>query len=96
MSMTTSVVLVDDATQTRAAVSGSLAGYCGATRRSYATDLRIFAAWCDEAHLELFAVRRPHLELLGRWMEEYCKMRSTVARRCRPSPASIATASRKP
>jgi integrase/recombinase XerD len=81
MRMTTSVVVIDDATQTRAAVAGFLAGYCGATRRSYATDLRIFAAWCAEARLELFAVRRAHLELFGRWMEENGKMRSTVARR---------------
>jgi site-specific recombinase XerD len=81
MTMTTSVVLVDDATQTRAAVAGFLAGYCGATRRSYATDLRLFAAWCEEAKLELFSVRRAHLELFGRWMEENGRMRSTVARR---------------
>lgn len=64
--------------QTRA---GFLAGYGGATRRSYATDLRIFADWCSEANLELFAVRRAHLELFGRWMEETGRMRSTVARR---------------
>lgn len=81
MTMTTSVVLSDDATQTRSAIAGFLAGYCGATRRSYATDLRIFTAWCAEPNLELFAVRRPHLELFGRWMEENGKMRSTVARR---------------
>lgn len=81
MNMTTGVVLVDDATQTRAAVAGFLAGYCGATRRSYATDLRIFAAWCEEPRLKLFNVRRAHLELFGRWMEENGKMRSTVARR---------------
>ena len=63
------------------AVAGFLAGYCRATRRSYANDLRIFAGWCDEAELELFSVRRAHLELFGRWMEENGKMRSTVARR---------------
>ncbi len=38
MTMTTSVVLIDDATQTSAAVAGFLAGYCGGTRRSYTTD----------------------------------------------------------
>lgn len=41
MTMTTSVVLTDAATQTRVAIAGFLAGYCGATRRSCATDLRI-------------------------------------------------------
>ncbi len=81
MSITTSLVLVDETTQTRAAIAGFLAGYCGATRRSYATDLRIFAAWCAGANLELFAVRRAHLELFSRWMEENNRMRSTVARR---------------
>lgn len=81
MTMTTSVVLVDDATQTCAALAGFLAGYCGSTRRSYATDLRLFAVWCKEANLELLDVRRAHLELFGRWMEENGRMRSTVARR---------------
>ncbi len=37
--------------------------------------------WCDEANLDLFGVRRAHLELFGRWMEENGRMRSTVARR---------------
>ena len=32
-----------------AAVAGFLAGYCGATRTSYATDLRLFAEWCGES-----------------------------------------------
>jgi integrase/recombinase XerD len=63
------------------AIAGFLAGYCGATRRSYATDLRLFAAWCHEGRLTLFGVRRAHLELFGRWMEETGRMRSTVARR---------------
>jgi integrase/recombinase XerD len=62
-------------------VAGFLAGYCGSTRRSYATDLRLFASWCHEANLALFDVRRAHLELFGRWMEETGRMRSTVARR---------------
>ena len=84
MSMTTSVVLVDDATQTRAATAGFLSGYCDGTRRSYATDLPIFTAWCAEADLELFGARRAHLELFGRWMEENGRMRSTVARGPRP------------
>ena len=81
MNMTMTVVLTDDATQANAALAGFLAGYCGSTRRSYATDLRLFASWCKEARLELFAVRRAHLELFGRGMEENGRMRSTVARR---------------
>ena len=42
MTMTMTVVPTDDATQANAAVAGFLAGYCGSTRRSYATDLRLF------------------------------------------------------
>jgi site-specific recombinase XerD len=38
-------------------------------------------AWCREGNLTLFSVRRAHLELFGRWMEERGLMRSTVARR---------------
>ena len=44
------------------AVAGFLAGYRGQTRLSYATDLRLFADWCREAKLDLFGVRRAHLE----------------------------------
>ena len=34
-----------------------LAGYTGNTRRSYATDLRLFAMWCRDGSLSLFTVR---------------------------------------
>ncbi|MGH7573352.1 MAG: site-specific integrase [Gemmatimonadota bacterium] len=84
MSTTTAfaVVLVDDPLRTEAtAVAGFLAGYCGSTRTSYATDLRLFSVWCHEAKLPLFGVRRAHLELFGRWMEERGRMGSTVSRR---------------
>ncbi len=63
------------------AVGGFLAGYTGATRTSYTTDLRVFATWCRQADLGLLSVKRSHLELFGRWMEETGRMRSTVARR---------------
>ena len=65
----------------RIAMAGFLAGYCGCTRASYATDPRLFATWCHEGHLTLFTVQRAHIELFGRWMEENSWMRSTVARR---------------
>jgi integrase/recombinase XerD len=51
------------------------------TRRSYTTDLRIFAQWCHEHDQNLLTVRRPHLELFGRWMEQQGRMASTIARR---------------
>ncbi len=81
----TAVVLAEDLPERAEAmaVAGFLAGYAGATRTSYATDLRLFAAWCRQADLGLLTVKRSHLELFGRWMEETGRMRSTVA--CRLS-----------
>ena len=65
----------------RGAIGGFLAGYSGNTRVSYTTDLRLFAAWCVENRLRLLAVRRAHLEMFARTMEQQGRMRSTVARR---------------
>lgn len=46
-SSSVTVVLVDDPMPKETiAVAGFLAGYCGSTRRSYATELRLFSAWC--------------------------------------------------
>ncbi len=65
----------------RVAVAAFLAGYSGGTRVSYATDLRIFAGWCHDRELNLLNVKRAHLELFGRWMEQKGRMPSTIARR---------------
>jgi hypothetical protein len=75
--MTTGVVRTDDATQTRAAIAGFLAGYCGSTRCSYATDLRLLAAWWRRG--ERAPVRRSgaQLELFGRWMA-WCSLDITA------------------
>jgi site-specific recombinase XerD len=62
-------------------VASFLAGYGTTTRNSYATDLRLFAAWCRDYGLNLFEVQRSHLELFGRSMEARGLMASTVARR---------------
>ena len=45
MSTSTSVTIVVDHPMRKEtiAVAGFLAGYCGSTRRSYATDLRLFS-----------------------------------------------------
>ncbi len=82
-SVSTDLVLVEDPSvwEEASAVAGFLAAYRGNTRTSYATDLRLFGAWCRQANLGLFDVRRAHLELFGRWMEEQGLMSSTVARR---------------
>jgi integrase/recombinase XerD len=65
----------------RSAIAGFLAGYSGNTRISYTTDLRLFAAWCADDGLRLLEVRRAHLEVFAREMEQQGRMRSTVARR---------------
>jgi integrase/recombinase XerD len=65
----------------RGALAGFLAGYSGNTLVSYTTDLRQFAGWCAENRLRLLEVRRPHLEMFARTMEQGGRMRSTVARR---------------
>jgi site-specific recombinase XerC len=65
----------------RTAVAGFLAGYSGNTRVCYATDLRLFAGWCADQRLRPLEVRRSHLEMFARTMEQEGRMRSTVARR---------------
>ena len=65
----------------RVAVAAFLAGYTGATRRSYTTDLRIFGEWCHDSGFNLLGVRRPHLETFARWMEQQGRMPSTIGRR---------------
>jgi site-specific recombinase XerD len=57
-----------------------LAGYSGNTRTSYTTDLRLFTAWCADRHLPVRELRRAHLEMFAREMEQQGRMRSTVAR----------------
>lgn len=71
--------LFDD---TKLAVGGFLARYSGSTRSCYAGDLRAWFAWCAQAGLEVFGVRRPHVELYARWMEEERHLgRATIGRR---------------
>jgi site-specific recombinase XerD len=71
-------VLFDEA---RLAVAGFLARYSGPTRTSYATDLRQFFSWCAQMDLEVFAVRRGHVELWARAMEDRGLSRATIGRR---------------
>lgn len=83
MSTSTTVVpptppLFDEA---RLAIAGFLARYSGATRKSYATDLRQYFAWCAEVGLDVFSVRRAHIELWARAMEERGLARATIGRR---------------
>lgn len=50
----------------RFAIAGFLAGYTGATRRSYGTDLRIFHDWCAEHQRAMLRVQRTPLEVFAR------------------------------
>ena len=83
MAVTSSVVRCEDPfdVRERGAIGGFLAGYSGNTRVSYTTDLRLFAAWCAGHGLRMLEVRRAHLEMFARSMEQDGRMRSTVARR---------------
>jgi integrase/recombinase XerD len=65
----------------RVAVAAFIAGYIDPERRSYATDLRIFADWCHDHGIDLLNVKRPHLETFARWMEQEGRMASTIGRR---------------
>ncbi len=71
----------DDEYVVRMAVTGFLAGYSGLTRDAYALDLRSFWRWCTDHGLGLFSVRRTHIELFARWLEQEGKAKATVARR---------------
>src|SRR2546421_521589 len=59
------------AARERDAIAGS------ATRPTW----RLFAVRCADSRLRLFEVRRAHLEMFARTMEQEGRMRSTVARR---------------
>jgi Phage integrase, N-terminal SAM-like domain len=82
MVATSSLVRYEDPLDVRErdAIGGFLAGYAGNSRASYTTDLRRFA-WCVDNRLRMLDVRRAHLEMFARTMEQQGRMRSTVARR---------------
>lgn len=70
-----------DPFRARAAIGGYLAGYTGQTFDAYALDLRQWFRWCVEHDLDLFEVRRAHIELFARWLEEAGRAKATVGRR---------------
>jgi site-specific recombinase XerD len=63
------------------AVVGFLARYREPTRTNYTTDLKQYLSWCGANGLHPFEVRRPHLEVFGRWLEERNYALATVAKR---------------
>jgi site-specific recombinase XerD len=70
-----------DPFRARIAVGGFLAGYSAKTFEAYALDLRQWSQWCFTHDIDLFEVRRAHIELFARWLEETGRARSTIARR---------------
>lgn len=66
----------------RLATLAYLARYKGDSRMHSESDLRIYLAWCAERRLEPLAVRRAHVEMYVRWLQEVRRFRpSTVSRR---------------
>ena len=80
---TSSLILRDDLSRFDVEVSlrGFLAGYSGNTLLAYQQDLRQFISWCDDQRLEIFEVRRTHIELIARWLEHRGAASATVGRR---------------
>ena len=65
----------------RLAVASFLARYSDPTRTSYAHDLKAYFAWCERHGLEVFTIKRGHVELWARTMEEAGLARTTIGRR---------------
>jgi integrase/recombinase XerD len=79
----TSLVLRDDLSRfdLQIALGGFLAGYSNNTFLAYQQDLRQFVSWCSNQDLELFTVKRTHIELFARWLEHRGAARATIGRR---------------
>jgi len=70
-----------DSFAVRQAIAGFLAGYGDTTRDAYSLDLRQWLRWCTRHELRVLEVRRAHIELFARSLEQDGKARATVARR---------------
>ena len=70
-----------DSFAVRQAIAGFLTGYGETTREAYGLDLRQWMRWCASHELRVFDVKRAHIELFARWLEQEGKDRATVARR---------------
>ena len=64
-----------DAHRVRIALGGFLAGYSDSTRDAYALDLRQWVTWCAGHDVEVFAVRRAHIELFARSSTSWLRSR---------------------
>jgi len=78
-----------DSSAVRQSIAGFLAGYSDTTRDADSLDLRQWLGWWTSHELWVFAVRRAHVELFARSLEQDGQARATVAplasrRRSRP------------
>jgi integrase/recombinase XerD len=74
--------LVSLTDQLRLEVAADLTRFKGSSRDRTESDLRCYLVWCAERGLDPLGVRRPHLELYIRWMQEIRRFKpSTVSRR---------------
>jgi len=64
---TSSLVLRDDSSRldVQVALGGFLAGYSSNTYLAYQQDLRQFVSWCSKQDLDLFTLKRTHIERLA-------------------------------
>jgi rhodanese-related sulfurtransferase len=70
-----------DSSAVRQAVAGFVAGYGDTTRQLYSLDLRPWLHWCDDHDLRVLDVRRGHIDLFARSLEQDGKAGATVVRR---------------
>ncbi|MBG6215135.1 site-specific recombinase XerD [Cryobacterium sp. CAN_C3] len=57
-------------TEEEVAATAFLAGYRGATRALYISDLRIFFEWCSVSGVRPLRAERVHIEFFARYLEE--------------------------
>jgi len=80
---TSPLVVRDDLSRfdVQIALGGFLTGYSNNTLLAYRQDLCQFVSWCSNQDLELFTVKRTHIELFARWLEHRGAARATIGRR---------------
>jgi site-specific recombinase XerD len=80
---TSQLVPQDDLSQfdVQIALGGFLTSDSNNAFLAYQQDLRPFVSWCGDQDLELFTVKRTHIELSAGWLEHRGAARATIGRR---------------
>lgn len=63
------------------ALVGFLARYGDPTRRGYVVDLKQYLSWCEGNRMHPFEIKRAHLEVYVRWLEEQKYALATISKR---------------